>query len=174
MHLAYLTIHVADGVPYTLNQAYPFVQHAMILLGFPDILFQPKDAYVHLLRRQAETQADVVLGLFPTSHPEKVGMVDVDQTGRVLQIIEKPLQSDLKWMWAIALWTPVFTEFLHQYVKTATPEREVPIGDVIQAAIQKGLIVQSQEFLHGNYLDVGTPEDLAKAIQQSLQKNENF
>lgn len=174
MHLAYLTVHVADGVPYTLNQAYPFVQHAMILLGFPDILFQPKDAYLHLLKRQAETQADVVLGLFPTSHPKKVGMVEVDQTGRVLQIIEKPLQSDLKLMWAIALWTPVFTEFLHQYVKTATPDREIPIGDVIQAAIQMGLVVQSKGFPHGSYLDVGTPEDLAKAIQQSVQKNEIF
>jgi glucose-1-phosphate thymidylyltransferase len=166
MNLAYLTVHVAHGVPYTLNQAYPFVRQAIVLLGFPDILFQPEDAYVHLLKRQATTQADVVLGLFPTDDPRKVGVVDFDEMGRVHQIIEKPAQSDLKYMWAIALWTPAFTEFLHQYVASFTPDRELPIGDVIQAGISAGLHIQAEVFAEGSYLDVGTPDDLAKAIQQ--------
>ena len=51
MHLAYLTVHVPYGPPYTLDQAYPFVKDAVIAFGFPDILFQPEDAYQHLLKR---------------------------------------------------------------------------------------------------------------------------
>jgi len=31
------------GVPYTLDQAYPFVQNATIALGFPDITCEPED-----------------------------------------------------------------------------------------------------------------------------------
>jgi glucose-1-phosphate thymidylyltransferase len=166
MHLGYLTVHVADGVPYTLNQAYPFVRQATVALGFPDILFDPEDAYTHLLKRQAATQADVVLGLFPTDNPRKVGVVEFDETGRVYQIIEKPLESELKYMWAIAIWTPTFTEFLHQSIQSATPDREVPIGDVIQAGIEAGLRVQAEVFPEGRYLDVGTPDDLAKAIRE--------
>ena len=166
MNLAYLTVHVAHGVPYTLNQACPFVRQAMVMLGFPDILFEPKDAYVHLLKRQLATQADVVLGLFPTIDPQKVGVVEFDDTGRVHQIIEKPSQSHLKYMWAIALWTPTFTEFLHQYVMSFVPDRELPIGDVIQAGIQAGLHVQAEAFAEGSYLDMGTPDDLVKAIQE--------
>lgn len=165
MHLGYLTVHVLYGVPYTLNQAYPFVQDSLVALGFPDILFQPPNAYTRLIVRQRVRQADVVLGLFPTTNPHKVGVVDVDATGQVLQIIEKPLQTHLTHMWGIALWTPQFTEFLHHYLQTHTPDRELPIGDVIQASIAAGLRVEAEIFTDGSYLDVGTPEDLARAIR---------
>ncbi|NJO39711.1 MAG: dTDP-glucose pyrophosphorylase [Cyanobacteria bacterium RU_5_0] len=165
MHLGYLTVHVPHGVPYTLNQAYPFVQRSIVALGFPDILFQPEDAYTHLLAHQATHQVDVVLGLFPTEHYRKAGMVKFDATGRVHQIIEKPLETNLKYMWAIALWTPTFTQFLHEYVQSFAPDRELPIGDVIQAGIEAGLRVEAEVFPEGSFLDVGTPDDLARAIR---------
>jgi glucose-1-phosphate thymidylyltransferase len=173
MHIAYLTVHVPFGVPYTLNQAYPFIQNAMIALGFPDILFQPKDAFVRLRARQASSNADVVLGLFPTDTYRKVGMVDFDQQGVVRQIIEKPQQTELRYMWAIALWTPAFTEFMHQSLmlslesaNSPIPSKELPIGDVIQAAIDRGMHVEAELFPDGSYIDVGTPEDLIKAVRQ--------
>lgn len=164
MHLGYLTVHVPYGVPYTLNQAYPFVKEAIVALGFPDILFQPEDAFQRLLDRLAKRQADVVLGLFPTENYRKAGMVQFDAAGLVSHIIEKPQQTDLRYMWAIAVWTPQFTEFLHCYLQTHQPDRELPIGDVIQAGIKAGLRVEAEPFPQGSYLDVGTPEDLIKAI----------
>ncbi len=169
--IGYLTVHVPHGVPYTLNQAYPFVQNALVAIGFPDILFEPADAYAHLIVRQSRSQADVVLGLFPTEHYWKAGMVDFDDSGRVRQIIEKPKMSELprnfelKYMWAIALWTPRFTQFLHDYLAAIpNPAQEIPIGDVIQASIQSGLQVEAVPFPNGSYLDVGTPADLMTAI----------
>ena len=172
--LGYLTVHVPYGVPYTLDQAYPFVQRAIVVLGFPDILFQPEDAYTKILARQAATQADVVLGLFPTEQFQKAGMVEVDATGRVLHIIEKPQQTHLRYMWAIAAWTPRFTQFLHDYLHHLQSEqqssrRELPIGDVIQAAIAAGLPVEAEVFPEGSYLDVGTPDDLKRAVQRFTQ-----
>lgn len=164
MHLGYLTVHVSHGVPYTLNQAYPFVQKSLIALGFPDILFEPADAFVHVRAHQANSQADVVLGLFPTEQYWKAGMVEFDQAGRVYQIIEKPKQTDCRYMWAIALWTPRFTQFLHDYVASFTPDQELPIGNVIQAGISAGLRVEAVPFSTGNYLDVGTSDDLIRAI----------
>ncbi len=166
LHLGYLTVHVPDGVPYTLNQAYPFVQNAIVALGFPDILFQPDDAYKQVLTRLAASQADVVLGLFPTAQYWKAGMVEFDSAGQVLKIIEKPKQTDLKYMWAIAVWTPRFSQFLHQFLQTHPPGAELPIGNVIQAGIAAGLRVEAEPFPAGSYLDVGTPEDLARAIHQ--------
>lgn len=165
MHLAYLTIHVPYGVPYTLDQAFPFVQHAIVALGFPDILFQPVNAYQQVLQRLRVGQADVVLGLFPTAQHWKAGMVEVDAAGLVRQIIEKPPQTDLTYMWAIAVWTPRFTQFLHQYLASHRPEVELPIGNVIQAGLAAGLVVEAERFAEGSYLDVGTPEDLATAIR---------
>jgi glucose-1-phosphate thymidylyltransferase len=166
--LGYLTVHVSHGVPFTLNQAYPFVRQAQIVFGFPDILFQPKDAFVQLLAHQTKTQSDIVLGLFPTENYRKVGVVDFDEAGQVQRIIEKPAQTNLKYMWAIATWTPTFTHFLHEYIQTITPDRELPIGDVIQAGIEAGLSVQAVPFVNGTYLDVGTPDDLAQAIRSAV------
>jgi glucose-1-phosphate thymidylyltransferase len=173
MRLGYLTVHVPHGIPYTLDQAYPFIQTSLVALGFPDILFEPQDAFVHLINRQATTQADVVLGLFPTEQYQKAGMVNADATGRVLEIIEKPKFTELKYMWAIALWTPTFTHFMHDYITAIPPERwqqpgqkELPIGDVIQAGIKAGLKVEAERFAQGMYLDIGTPDDLIRAIRQ--------
>jgi glucose-1-phosphate thymidylyltransferase len=180
MRLAYLTVHVPFGVPFSLDQAYPFVREATVALGFPDILFQPDDAFQRLLARQYATDADVVLGLFPTDQPEQVGVVDFDGTGRVSAVIEKSSLTHLRYMWALAVWQPRFTEFLHRWVESKRqvlighaapqalqqfpPHTELPMGDVIQAGIQAGLRVEAEVFESGQYFDIGTPENLTKAI----------
>lgn len=191
MYLAYLTVHVPFGVPYTLDQAYPFVQDAIVALGFPDILFQPQDAFVKVLARQTNSDADVVLGLFPTEQPTKAGMVDFDGLGRVRYVIEKPLQTNLRYMWAIATWTPKFTQFMHEYLEVIDPtnalstsspnlevstesRKELPIGDVIQAAIDHGFQVEAEVFTEGSYLDIGTPENLVMAMRGAADFGESL
>ncbi|MFG6107128.1 sugar phosphate nucleotidyltransferase [Leptothoe sp. EHU-05/26/07-4] len=180
MRLAYLTVHVPFGVPFSLNQAYPFVKDAIVAMGFPDILFSPADAYAQLIARLQTTQADVVLGLFPTDQPDKVGLVEFDQDGIVSGIYEKSNLTHLPYMWAIAVWRPSFTEFLHQFVETKRqaligdqspmllkemPDyAETPIGDVIVSAIANNLRVEAVPFETGHYLDIGTPENLINAV----------
>jgi glucose-1-phosphate thymidylyltransferase len=172
MSLGYLIMGLPFGVPFTLDQAYPFVRDAVVALGFPDILFQPEDAFVRILARLDASNADVVLGLFPTDKPQKAGMVDFDDTGKVRLIIEKPRQSDLHYMWGIAVWTPAFTQFLHEYLiplkadSCFSQQPELPIGDIIQAAIIQGLRVEAEPFPDGSYLDIGTPEDLIRAVKK--------
>jgi glucose-1-phosphate thymidylyltransferase len=184
LHLAYLTVHVPFGVPFSLNQAYPFLRGATVVLGFPDILFEPEHAYQVLLDRLHGGTADVMLGLFPTDQPEKVGVVDFDEDGVVRGIYEKSGLTHLPYMWAIAAWRPTFSDFLHgfvrdrqqaligdqipQHLKDMPHYAETPIGDVIQAALEAGLRVEAVPFAGGSYLDIGTPENLAKAIQEHL------
>ena len=168
MDLGYLIVRLLFGVPYTLDQAYPFVQNALVALGFPDILFQPDDTFKRLLARLTASNADVVLGVVPFDRPQKGGMVDFDDQGRVRLLIEKPDQSDLRYSWCTAVWTPAFTEFMHQYLAAiphAEQQREIPIGNVIQAAIDNGLGVEAEVFADGAYLDIGTPEDLVRAVR---------
>jgi glucose-1-phosphate thymidylyltransferase len=177
MPLAYLMMNLPFGAPYTLDQAYPFIQDALIVFGFPDIVFQPDDAFGQLLSRQATTNADVVLGLFPADQPQKMDMVDLDEDGRIRQIVIKPLHTHLHYTWIIAVWTPVFTRFMHEYLIAIQKEydqdngsskrRELFVGDVIQAAIQTGLQIETVRFPNGDYLDIGTPEDLVKAVHNN-------
>ncbi|MBE9211888.1 dTDP-glucose pyrophosphorylase [Plectonema cf. radiosum LEGE 06105] len=171
MNLGYLIMGLPYGVPFTLDSAYPFVKDTVVALGFPDILFQPKDAYIQILKKLESSKADVVLGLFPTDKPQKAGMVNFDDTGKVYSIIEKPLDSNLHFMWAIAVWQPSFSKFLHEYLIAIKQDinlphlPEIPIGNVIQAAISKGLQVEAEAFINGSYLDIGTPDDLITAVR---------
>jgi len=170
MNLAYLMLSLPFGTPYTLDEAYPFVHRSVVAFGFPDIVFQPDDAFVRLLARQSQSKACAILGLFPTEQPQKVDMVDLGNKGRVRQIVIKPYHTHLSHTWCIALWTPVFTQFLHEYIaahkKTATTKPEVSVGEVIQKAIESGLQVEAMPVSNKPYLDIGTAEDLVRAIKR--------
>lgn len=178
MHLAYLMMEQPFGVPFTLNRAYPFVNRARIAFGFPDILFSPKDAFARLLARQGESRADLVLGLFEAHQAHRMDMVHLDAEGQVREIQIKPQRTDLKYTWIIAVWSPSFTHFMHEYVedwlrssdrgesgREPSQQPEVFVGHVIQAALHKRMKVDTVLFEEGDYLDIGTPEDLLKAVQ---------
>jgi glucose-1-phosphate thymidylyltransferase len=176
MDLGYLMMRLPFGVPYTLDQAYPFVRDAIVALGFPDILFHPEDMFKRLLTHLSISKADVVIGVFPFENARKGGMVDFDAEGRVYKVIEKPVQSNLRYSWCTAVWTPTFTEFMHQYLITKTNKdtfknSELPMGNVIQAAIENGLQVKAEVFEDESYLDIGTPEDLAHAVRIFASEN---
>lgn len=170
MHIGYLMMGLPFGAPYTLDQAYPFVRNMLVAFGFPDIIFQSGNAFGELLSRQTAGSADLVLGLFPTDHPHKVDMADVDDNGRVRGIVIKPYQTALRYTWGLAVWTPAFTQFLHEFVarhELLAPARpELSVGEVIHAAIGEGLPVEAVQVSDTPYLDIGTPEDLVKAVQR--------
>ncbi len=168
MTLAYLMMGAPFGAPYTLDQAWPFVRHARIALGFPDILFEPFDAYTRLLVRQTQTGADVVLGLFAADRPHKSDMVELDSRDAVIRILIKPPTTKLHYSWMLAVWSPGFTAFMHDYLAAALPNqtrmRELFVGDVMQAALDAGLKIEAHRFDDGHAIDIGTPEDLRRAI----------
>ena len=175
MDLAFLVLRESESVPFTLDQAFPFIRTTVIAVGFPDIIFHPGDAFVKLLDRQRSTAADIVLGLFPTSDPQKVDMVDIGDSGQVRNILIKPRRTSLSYSWILAVWTPVFTRFMHQYLadihrrntstKKTRRDGELYMGHVINAAINNNLRIETVSFSEGSYLDIGTPEDLLKAIR---------
>jgi len=181
MHLAYLMMGLPFGVPYTLDQAYPFIKDALVVLGFPDAIFQPDDAFVKLLEKQEESHADIVLGLFPALYPHKNEMVEIDDKGQIRSIQIKSDRTELLYAWEIAIWTPLFTGFMHDYLSARQriadknkiginqdQQNELHVGDVIQAAIQIDMQVDSVLFKEGSCLDIGTPEDMMKAVKTQI------
>jgi glucose-1-phosphate thymidylyltransferase len=169
MHLGYLIVNLPFGAPFTLDQAYPFVRDAVVAFGFPDILFQPDNVFIQLLAYLEGNHADVVLGLFPADQPDKMDMVEVDHAGRVIRMVVKPRHTELKYSWAIALWTPVFSQFLHDHLSAckglAADQPELSVGNVIQAAIQNGLRIEAVVVSNEPYLDIGTAEGLVRAVK---------
>lgn len=167
LRLAYLMMGLPYGTPYSVDQATPFVQDAIVTFGFPDMILGPGDIFGKLLDYQGSYHADVVLGLFPVDRPEKVDMVDVSASGKVRQIIIKPQTTDLHISWGAAVWTPVFTRFMHEFLdshrKIADEAPELYMGDIVQASIQAGLKVCGLQVSEFPFIDVGTPDDLKRA-----------
>jgi glucose-1-phosphate thymidylyltransferase len=94
----------------------------------------------------------------------------------VKQIVIKPQQTRLKYAWIIAVWTPRFTQFMHDYLKTRLEEiekmgfesreenpPELFIGEVVQKAIEEGLMVEGVKFPEHGFQDIGSPEGLRQA-----------
>jgi glucose-1-phosphate thymidylyltransferase len=169
MNLGYLITDKTYGPPYTLDEAYPFVRNARVALGFPDILIEPDNAYARTLERLTLTGADVALSLYKPHKIQVSDMIAIDRTGRVRELVIKPNETNLTWGWIFAVWTPRFTEFMHEYLTTPRTAAEQPgsglppeltVGHVIQAAISEGLPIQSVIFRGKSYLDIGSPEGL--------------
>jgi glucose-1-phosphate thymidylyltransferase len=164
--LGYLMMRHPYGVPYTLDQATPFVGDATVLLGFPDILFETRTpVYPRLLDELETTGADVVLGLFPSDRPDKGDMVDTDAEGRVRAIVIKSRTTALRQAWIVAVWTPAFTRFLHEELDRRSPhtaeDEEFYLGHLFLAAVAAGIDVRGVPFPDGRYVDLGTPGELA-------------
>ncbi len=179
MDLAYVVIEGSQGPPDTIDRAYPFVKDKVVAFGFPDILFDPPDAFSKMMTTLVRSRADMVLGLFPAHDTRAMDMVETGADGRVREVVLKPKSTRLTDAWVCAVWTPVFTDFLHGFVarvKTGRPGRlignrridpqgDLPVGAVIAAAVQEGLMVKGVRFPGGRYLDVGTPAALASVSQ---------
>jgi glucose-1-phosphate thymidylyltransferase len=169
MDLGYLIASVPFGAPYTLDEAYPFVRDAIVAFGFPDILFQSDNGFEQLLTHQATSEADIVLGLFPADMPERMDIVDLEGS-RVKDLIIQPASTHLQFSWDIAVWTPVFTKFLREYLADSDNSRsvkpELSVGHVIKSAIVHGLNVEAVPVSTEPYRDIGTPEGLARATER--------
>jgi glucose-1-phosphate thymidylyltransferase len=180
MNFAYLLMDLPFGVPFTLDQAYPFIKKTTVAFGFPDIIFDPADAFIQLLEKQSDSNSDIVLGLFPSKRNKKDDLIEFDKNGRIKAINIKSDSKDLLYTWIIAVWSSEFTEFLHEYVREQKklllrnnpPNdkddiKELFISEVIQAGILKDLKCDHVIFKEGDYLDIGTSDDLIKASTES-------
>jgi glucose-1-phosphate thymidylyltransferase len=180
MDLAYVVIAESCGPPDTIDRAYPFAAKKRIAFGFPDIMFGPEDVFDRLLRHQSASGCDAVLGLYPAHDTRQMDMIDLDDHGRVRDIVLKPKETDLKYAWICAVWTPTFTDFLHRFLRSETarglldtladrkidPQGDLPMGAVFQAAVQGGLGVEAVTFPDGTYIDIGIPENLVKSVER--------
>ena len=160
-----------SGVPETVALGLDDVQERSVVFGFPDILFEPRDAFVKLIHRLEKSGADVVLGLFPTDRPQKMDMVETDNAGRVIDIQIKPSATALDRTWILAVWRPSFSAYLYKLVRgsamrladIAANSDGSHLGHVFQLAMADGFRIDSESFGDGRVLDIGTPDDLRRA-----------
>jgi glucose-1-phosphate thymidylyltransferase len=175
VNIGYLMMHDSYGTPFTLNQAFPFIKDKIVALGFPDIVFEPEDAFLTLKTRFLESSMDIMLGMVPSEHYLRSDMIEFDDRGKIRDIVIKQNRPDLRYSWFIALWRPSFTLYMKDYLshwliknphgKVSLPNgssREIYVGDIIRDSIAGGLNMDYFIFEEGQYHDLGTWDEWHK------------
>lgn len=146
----------SPGLAHALDSAYSLVRGRTVCFGMADTIMEPHDVFAGAARA-AGPDDDVMLVLFPTRRPEKFGMVRTNGDGRVLEIVDKPRQTDLTLMWGSIIWRPRFTEHLHTSVRSRGVS---DFARILNDAIAGGMRVTSHVVSDGTYADLGTYEEI--------------
>ena len=153
---------VRDGTARALLLARDAAGDAPFLLGWGDILTD-RGNYPRLLQRFAEADVDLVLAVNHVEDPCKGAAVYTADDGRITKIIEKPAPGTSTTHWnnaGIAVASPSMFDYAARVPRSPRGEFEIP--DAVTAMIADGRKLVAVP-LEGPWLDVGTPEDLARA-----------
>jgi glucose-1-phosphate thymidylyltransferase len=163
--IAYVVRGVARGLADALDAATPWLRERDVCLTLPDTIVSPDDALARVRAEHERSDADLVLGVFPTDHPEQLGPVRVAGDGNVTEVLDKPASTDLRNTWGMAIWSPRFSELLARAVAAAPDDAKPVLGAVFQRAVDAGLRVRAVWFPDGHFIDVGTTAGLAEALR---------
>ena len=114
-----------------------------------------------LIEQFAESDWHSQIVLTRVAHPEQYGVAELDDEGRIVQLVEKPKEpmSDLA---LVGIY--MFDEHIHQAVDNITPSwrGELEITDAIQWLVEQSY--QVYPYVHrGWWIDTGAPGDLLDA-----------
>lgn len=181
-HISYHIAEYEYGVPFSINQVYPFIKNNNVAFGFPDIYIKPLDLFERLKNSfKQNNNIDVLLGLIPISDYRSWDMVELDEDNKVQNIcLHNDSGESLKYGWCIALWRPSFSSFLNNYIEEKLvseteielEKNEFSIGSIFQKAIEAGLNVKGLPFDDAICIDAGTYIGLEK-VKQEIRKNQN-
>lgn len=135
-----------------LPQEYPEAVGQSVILLNGDIVTQVD---LHsMIQRHEESEADVTLVLRPYAHEVPFGLAEVDESGRVIELVEKPTWRGSINAGVYAVSPSVFS--------LLTPGEAINATDVVQGAVEAGLSVRAEETV-ASWQDVGTWSELHKA-----------
>ncbi len=124
----------------------------VVLLGFPDAIWEPVDGYRRLLEFR-NGRWDVALGLLRAPDLTRHETVVFDDSGRVRHIEFKVQRPSSDWMWGLAIASARFLRPL---------EREREPGIYFDRLARDGRV--GALTLPGTFLDIGTPQGLEEAL----------
>ena len=133
--------------------------HEHVLIGLPDTIWFPENAYLQVLDQGA---AGVNLVLFPVSNPSAFDAVVGDDNGLVRRIEVKQPHPATRWIWgAIATSGHIFHTL--KLLWESRHRRDEYLGSLLNAYIEAGSAIRGH-WIGETYMDVGTVEGYRAAL----------
>jgi glucose-1-phosphate thymidylyltransferase len=162
----YAVQHTPKGLCDALFRAEPFArQHDRVLIGLPDTIWFPENAY----RVALDEKANVTLLLFPVADPSQFDAVVCDDLGYVSEVLVKQAAVKSPWIWGAVTTTGLAFREL-KLLWEARHRCDEYLGDLLNAYIAAGNAVRAAA-AGELYLDVGTLHGY-RAAQDYLRQRE--
>ncbi len=145
----------SPGLAHALDSAYHLVRGKTVCFGMADTIMKPSAVFRRLVE-SSNPDDDAILGVFPSSQPEKGAMVRTADGTTVIEILDKPLQTDHQHTWGCIVWRPRFTEFLRESMARNTSD----FAKIMNDAIAAGLHFRGVFMPDAAYADYGTYEEI--------------
>jgi len=150
------------SLPESLNEAYHLIKDKRVVFAMPDTVIQPQNFLTQALQYHlGNTKSEVTLGCFKAKNPTSVSVVDFDGE-KVTNVIEKPKETNLQWMWGMMVWNPVFSQKLNYFCENMSPRegvKELYISDALHDLIADEK-VYSFTCDNSHYRDLGTFKEI--------------
>ncbi len=130
------------------------ISNETVLFGMPDTYWTDENVYETLIDNMNDAIVNVAVWYTPPHHRSKRGMCEIHRH-RILEVIDKPLATDLTWGWGAMVWEPEFW----QYIKPEDPH----VGFALQRALDANELIFNHTF-PGKYYDCGTPDEYYECI----------